>query len=526
MCKQNRAAIYCRLSKDDEQIGDSVSIETQRMLLTSYCASQNFEIVDIYIDDGYSGLNFNRPSFTRLIHDLENGKFDIVITKDLSRLGRDYIQTGYYIDVYFSTKHIRYIAVNDGIDTLSGSNDIAPFKNILNDMYARDLSRKVKSAKQQRAKSGMYISSQTPYGYRVDPYNKNRLVIDPEPAKIVQYIFELVYAGKSYSEISRILECKQILSPSAYKAMNGDTRFIKFTAQDQMYKWPYQTIKAIICNQIYVGDMVNHKVEIVNYKTKERVRIPHEDQIIVPHTHEAIIDRRLFETVNLLFAKRRGSNHTYENLFKGLIRCAECGDELQLIAKRTGDTTVPMFRCIRHFANNTVCTHHHFIYYEDLLEKVRDQIVLRLESWQEPGIYAELCERVITYIHHRAQEMQKERLQKEIQMMNKKIKDLYRTRSADMREELERLYRRQRELLQKLTGPATDFAASPSEYDAVRGVLEVCFQQIPIDQNTIKLFIEKIEIGHLIKGPSGEATQMVRINYRFRQILQDINTGI
>ena len=232
---KNRVAIYCRLSKDDEQIGDSVSISTQKMLLSGYCQNQGFEIIDIYIDDGFSGLNFNRPSFKRMVNDIEDGKIDIVVTKDLSRLGRDYIQTGYYIDVYFSTKHIRYIAVNDGIDTLLDNNDIAPFKNILNDMYAKDLSRKVKSAKTQRAKNGLYISAQPPYGYKVDPTNKNKLIVDNDAAKNVKYIFDLAAEGKNYSEISRTMESLQIISPSAYKALNGDTRFIKFAMKESVY---------------------------------------------------------------------------------------------------------------------------------------------------------------------------------------------------------------------------------------------------------------------------------------------------
>ena len=146
-----RAALYCRLSKDDEQAGDSVSIETQRMMLTGFCYERGFKIYEVYTDDGYSGLNFNRPAFQRMLEDIDRGKVNMVITKDLSRLGRDYIQTGYYTDIYFSQKKVRYIAVNDGIDTSREDNDIAPFKNILNDMYAKDLSRKVKSAKRQRA---------------------------------------------------------------------------------------------------------------------------------------------------------------------------------------------------------------------------------------------------------------------------------------------------------------------------------------------------------------------------------------
>lgn len=187
------------------------------MMLTKYCADNNFTIYDIYIDDGYSGLNFERPSFKRLIDDLEHGKFDVVITKDLSRLGRDYIQTGYYIDIYFVSKRVRYIAVNDGIDTKLDNNDIAPFMNILNDMYAKDLSRKVKSAKQQRAQNGLYISSQPPYGYKVNPYNRSQLIIDPEAAEIVKLIFDLVEVGNNFSEVSRILERSKILTPATYK---------------------------------------------------------------------------------------------------------------------------------------------------------------------------------------------------------------------------------------------------------------------------------------------------------------------
>ena len=167
-------AVYCRLSKDDEQAGESVSIETQKMMLEDFCHERGFPIYEIYADDGYSGLNFNRPAFSRLLEDIDSGKVNLVITKDLSRLGRDYIQTGYYTDVYFSRKRVRYIAVNDGIDTNRDDNDIAPFKNILNDMYAKDLSRKVKSAKLQRAYKGYYISAQAPYGYKVDPTNRNR----------------------------------------------------------------------------------------------------------------------------------------------------------------------------------------------------------------------------------------------------------------------------------------------------------------------------------------------------------------
>ena len=191
---QYKVAIYCRLSKDDEQAGESVSIETQKMMLTDYCIEHQYEIYDVYVDDGFSGLNFNRPAFTRLLNDIDNGRINLVITKDLSRLGRDYIQTGYFTDVYFNKKRVRYIAVSDGIDTIRNDNDIAPFKNILNDMYAKDLSRKVKLAKRQRAMKGYYMSGQPPFGYKPDPNNKNRLIIDEEAAIIVRKIFKLRFS--------------------------------------------------------------------------------------------------------------------------------------------------------------------------------------------------------------------------------------------------------------------------------------------------------------------------------------------
>ncbi len=189
----HKTAIYCRLSLDDGSVGDSSSIQTQKMLLEKYSKDNGYEIYDYYIDDGYSGLNYNRPNFQRMLQDIENGKIDLVITKDLSRLGRDYIMTGYYTEIYFNEKGVRYIAVNDNIDTINDNNDIAPFKNILNDMYAKDISRKVKSAKRQRALNGLFISAQTPFGYIKNPNNKNHLIVDEEAKEIVVKIYKLKF---------------------------------------------------------------------------------------------------------------------------------------------------------------------------------------------------------------------------------------------------------------------------------------------------------------------------------------------
>lgn len=187
--KQNYiAGLYLRLSKDDENEGESVSIGTQRSILLDYCKTQGYAVHKIYADDGYSGLNFNRPEFQNLLEDIELGKINMVITKDLSRLGRDYIMTGYYSEIFFQTKGVRYIAIADDFDSEKGGNEIAPFKNILNDMYARDISKKIRNAKHQRAKQGLFIASQTPYGYQKDPRNRNQLIVDPEAAAVVRII--------------------------------------------------------------------------------------------------------------------------------------------------------------------------------------------------------------------------------------------------------------------------------------------------------------------------------------------------
>lgn len=222
------AGLYCRLSKDDEQSGESVSIGTQRSILTDYCQNHGYAIYKVYTDDGYSGLNFNRPGFKELLEDVERGAVNMVITKDLSRLGRDYIMTGYYSEMFFQAKGVRYIALADDVDSLKGTNELAPFKNILNEMYARDVSKKVKNAKRQRAKQGLFIGSQAPYGYAKDPCNRNQLIVDPEGAEVVSQIFSMALEGLGSVAIASELESKKIPTPAVYKYRHGDQRFARY----------------------------------------------------------------------------------------------------------------------------------------------------------------------------------------------------------------------------------------------------------------------------------------------------------
>ena len=384
---------YCRLSKDDDQAGESVSIGTQKSMLEGYCREQGFLVHDFYVDDGYSGLNFNRPGFERMLNDIDNGKVNLVITKDLSRLGRDYIQTGYYTEVYFSRKHVRYIALNDRFDSMRDDNDIAPFKNILNDMYAKDLSRKVKAAKRQRAKNGYYISAQAPYGYKPNPENRNQLIVDEEAAAVVRKIFALALSGYGAVKIAKALKAEKIINPSAYKAKNGDTRFSRYNDNQnpgKVFEWCYATIQIILQDRVYTGDMVNHKCEVVNYKTKERQNIPEEQFIIVPNTHEPLVSREDFEQVQTLI-KSRPSPSVYEaeNLFRGVLVCSECGHSLSMAHRRDKRT---YYRCMHHYRHPDECLHTHAIFCDDLYKAVLERIRATARLLQDDEAFYRLGE--------------------------------------------------------------------------------------------------------------------------------------
>ena len=329
--------LYLRLPKDDMQQGESMSISTQRAILTDYCAKHQLSICKVYTDDGYSGTNFDRPGFQELLADVERGMINMVITKDLSRLGRDYIMTGYYSEVFFQEKGVRYVAVGDNFDTLDGYNEIAPFKNILNDMYARDISKKIKSAKHQRAKQGLFIGSQTPYGYRIDPDRKGALIVDPEAAEAVRLIFQLARDGLGSVAIADELQARKIISPSAYKYLNGDQRFARYAAvkSGDYYAWCSTTISQILSNKVYTGQLASLKTESTSYKIRQRISVPAERQIVTENAHEAIVDKALFEEVQKIrVARGCKANKKRFNLFRGKLFCECCGHPLAISSKQ------------------------------------------------------------------------------------------------------------------------------------------------------------------------------------------------
>lgn len=371
-----QAAIYCRLSRDDDQSGESISIGTQRAILEDYCKERGYTIHKAYIDDGYSGTNFNRPGFQELLRDVESGAINLVITKDLSRLGRDYIMTGYYSEIFFPSKGIRYIAIADNFDSTKNDNEIAPFKNILNDMYAKDISRKIKNAKQQRAKSHQLAISQPPYGY-MKGNDKTRLIIDHEAAEVVRLVFSLALSGMGEVAIAKELEARQIPTPAAHKVRNGNTLFARLPpVRDQTpCKWSNGTIGGMLKDRVYTGDMVFFKTERVNYKSKQINAVPEERRVVFKNAHEAIISLEDFEKVQQIRSQHRcPAKLRRENLFRELLFCDCCGHAMTISRKKLLYREADIYLCAHHNRRPDECPQTHIIYHEMLYPYILEQI--------------------------------------------------------------------------------------------------------------------------------------------------------
>ena len=368
--------LYIRLSREDENKTDvSESITNQKSLLLQYVKENNLRVYDIYIDDGYSGTTFDRPGFNRLINDIENKLVNMVITKDMSRLGRDYIKTGYYLEKYFPEHNIRYIAITDNIDTYlnNSNNDIAPFKAIMNDYYAKDISKKIKSSLRAKQKEGKWVGSRCPYGYDKDINNKNHLVINEEQAGIVRYIFDLSLNGLTCFKIANKLTLENIKTPAQYYNFNWKNNY-----NMNMGKWHQKTIKDILTNRLYTGDLVQNRRSKVNYKIKKVVYNKECDYIVVPNTHEAIIDKELFDRVQSLIPKNVGRNEKRENhLLDGLLYCGECNHRISVSPRRKIDNRCyTVCNYYRTYLKQKVCTMHSNNY--DILE---DKILELLKEY-------------------------------------------------------------------------------------------------------------------------------------------------
>lgn len=351
-------ALYIRLSKEDENEGPSESVTNQKSLLNEFVQQHRLSVYDTYIDDGWSGTNFDRPDFQRMIGDIEAKKVNMVITKDLSRLGRDYIMTGHYMERYFPEKRVRYISLLDGIDTgvESTANDITPFRAIMNDMYAKDISKKIKSVKRDKQRKGQFIGGKPVYGYKMHPTEKNKIVIDEEAAPMVRRIFGMALDGMSCRQIAAQINAEGIPTPAAYAGLP--------VAKPGPYTglWSSERISDMLQNETYIGNMVQGRSVKISYKSKKCRKQAPENWVVVEGTHEPIIDDETFRKVRMLVNSRRHTrSRTYDFLLKGLIFCHECGYPLAVLNRKNArgeDVLYFVCRTYQRFTKAGVCTCH------------------------------------------------------------------------------------------------------------------------------------------------------------------------
>ena len=352
------AALYIRLSKEDEREGPSQSVTNQESLLREFVKQHRLSVYDTYVDDGWSGTNFDRPGFQRMIADIEAKKVNMVITKDLSRLGRDYILTGHYMERYFPEHRVRYISLLDGIDTGvdSTANDITPFRAIMNDMYAKDISKKIKSVKRDKQRKGQFIGGKPVYGYKMHPTEKNKIVIDEEVAPIVRRIFALALSGMSCRNIAALLNQEGVPTPATYAGLP--------VARPGPYTglWSSERISDMLQNETYIGNMVQGRSVKINYKSKKCLKQDPANWVIVEGTHEPLVDAETFRKVRMLVNSRKHTrSRTYDFLLKGLIFCHECGYPLAVLNRKNAkgeDVLYFVCRTYQRFTKAGVCTCH------------------------------------------------------------------------------------------------------------------------------------------------------------------------
>lgn len=374
-----KVAIYIRLSKEDDKDDkekDSESVTNQRNILLKFVKDNGYELVDIYIDDGYTGTNFDRPEFKRMIKDIELGKINMVITKDLSRLGRDYITTGEYVEKWFPKYNVRYISLLDGVDTMldTTNNEIAPFKAIINDMYSRDNSKKIKAALKSKQQEGKWVGGCAPFGYKVDPNDKNHLVINEEEAPIVRKIFSLALEGKSKNQIINQLFNEHIPTPSQIRNVN---RAFKYS---ELGYWNTTTIRSILSNELYTGDMVQNRRSRISYKVRNIVPNDKSEWIVVPNTHEPLISRKDFQEVQRIAKVNTGLRYEKKirGVFDGLIYCGECKSRMALQGGNGGHCHGHYYticNTYRKYSKLKLCTSHSYNF-----EKLENKIIEQLKE--------------------------------------------------------------------------------------------------------------------------------------------------
>ena len=366
-----KTALYCRLSVDDGRLGESVSIESQKILLVQYCKDHAIKNYEIYDDDGYSGTNFERPGFSRMYDDIQKGLIDTVIVKDQSRFGRSYIQVGMYVE-QFKDMGVRFIAVDDCYDSSQTDYDMMfPMRNVINEYYAREASKKTKSAKKAKAKAGQFIGSKPPFGYKLDPNDRHHLIVDEPAAEVVRGIFTLASQGNGFTRIAKILREEKVLTPIAYFNIHNPDYF-KSDYWRQEFDWHCESVRVMLNNEVYLGKLVYGKQRNKSMKSKNKVKNPREEWIVAEDCHEPIVTQEMWDNVHkLLSSKHREIKSGEVQMFAGLVKCADCGHALTYSQKQRADGSYHgSYSCWIYKTHGKEYCASHYITYDDLCSVV------------------------------------------------------------------------------------------------------------------------------------------------------------
>lgn len=524
--ESNITALYCRLSRDDELQGDSNSIINQKAILQKYADDNGFCNTRFFVDDGYSGTNFDRPDWQRLISLIDEGAVGTVIVKDMSRLGRDYLKVGYYTEVLFPESNIRFIAINNGVDSENRQDsDFTPFLNIINEWYAKDTSKKIRAVFKSKGQSGKPLCTNPPYGYVKDPENKQHWVIDESAAEVVRQIFRLCIAGYGPTKISNILEARKIENPVAHGKRNGLNLPAHRTEYDEPYLWHDSTIARILSRQEYLGHTVNFKTYRKSYKQKKQLYNDPSEWQIFENTHEAIIDKETFDIVQRIRDGRRRFTPMGEMpLLSGMLFCADCGSKLYQVRGRGWTHDKEYFVCATYRKKKGGCASH----------QIRNVVVEKLLLDDLRRITAFARERESEFVELVAQHSRQEvdKLMRE----SKRELDIANTRIRKLDEIIQRLYE------DNIEGKISDerFAKLSTTYETEQKELTACIKKLTaiiaeqndkflnadrflalvrkyidirqLDAEIIREFVEKIIVYHA-ERIDGHRVQRIKICY-------------
>jgi len=413
----NITALYARLSQEDALDGESNSIANQKKILLKYATDNHFSNPTFFIDDGVSGVTFDRPGWNEMIRLAEAGKIQTVIVKDMSRMGRDYLKVGYYTESFFAERDIRYIAINDGVDSDKGDNDFTPFRNLFNDFYARDTSKKIRAVMRAKGNAGEHLCTNPPYGYMKDPADKKKWIVDEEAAEIVKRIFDLCIAGKGPMQIAKLLTAEHILTVKAHYAQRAGKPL-----PEKPHHWDPKSVAGILERPEYTGCTVNFKTYSKSHKLKKRLHNVPENQRIFPNTQPAIIDEQVFVRVQELRENKRrpAKQAERQGLFSGLLYCADCGSKLHFATGKNMTPQQDCYRCSRYKSNTGDCTMH-FIREETLklfvLQRIFDVTALFFDD-------AMAFEEAAKKQHFQEAEKEAQKRKREIAQAEKRIAEL------------------------------------------------------------------------------------------------------